>query len=152
MGGRLFKEGFTLLLNFAKIIKRMKPKILIVEDDRPIIKLFEEVFSMAGFEIEVLDLGQKAIERLKEIREGKGGKPDLVLLDLILPDMNGISVLKEARRYPETKNLKIYALTNYNNPEFNQELTKEGIDKILIKFQYSLRELIAIIEEGLKLK
>ncbi|NCO25068.1 MAG: hypothetical protein COZ90_00985 [Candidatus Nealsonbacteria bacterium CG_4_8_14_3_um_filter_37_36] len=130
----------------------MRPKILIIEDDRPTIKLFEEVFSMAGFEIEVLDLGQKAIERLKEIREGKREKPDLVLLDLILPDMNGISVLKEARKYPETKNLKIYALTNYSNPEFNQELTKEGIDKILIKAQYSLKELIAIIEEGLKLK
>jgi len=130
----------------------MRPKILIIEDDRPTIKFFEEVFSMAGFEIEVLDLGQKAIERLKEIREGKREKPDLVLLDLILPDMNGISVLKEARKYPETKNLKIYALTNYSNPEFNQELTKEGIDKILIKAQYSLKELIAIIEEGLKLK
>lgn len=52
----------------------MKPKILIIEDDKPTIDLFEEVFSMAGFEIEVLDLGQKAIERLKEIREGKKEK------------------------------------------------------------------------------
>ncbi len=130
----------------------MKPKILIIEDDKPTINLFEEVFSMAGFEIEVLDLGQKAIERLKEIREGKKEKPDLILLDLILPDMNGISVLKEARKYPETKNLKIYALTNYSNPESNQELTNEGIDKILIKVQYSLNELIKIIKEGLKSK
>ena len=130
----------------------MKPKILIIEDDKPTINLFEEVFPMAGFEIEVLDLGQKAIERLKEIREGKMEKPDLILLDLILPDMNGISILKEARKYPETKNLKIYALTNYNSPESNQELTNEGIDKILIKVQYSLNELIEIIKEGLKSK
>ena len=130
----------------------MKPKILIIEDDKPTIDLFEEVFSMAGFEIEVLDLGQKAIERLKEIREGKKEKPDLILLDLILPDMNGVSILKEARKYPETKNLKIYALTNYNSPESNQELTNEGIDKILIKVQYSLNELIEIIKEGLKSK
>jgi len=130
----------------------MKPKILIIEDDKPTINLFEEVFPMAGFEIEVLDLGQKAIERLKEIREGKKEKPDLILLDLILPDMNGISVLKEVRKYPETKNLKIYALTNYNTPESNEELTNEGIDKILIKVQYSLNELIEIIKEGLKSK
>lgn len=66
--------------------------------------------------------------------------------------MNGISILKEARKYPETKNLKIYALTNYNSPESNQELTNEGIDKILIKVQYSLNELIEIIKEGLKSK
>ncbi|MDP2946577.1 MAG: response regulator [Nanoarchaeota archaeon] len=127
----------------------MKPKILIIEDDEPIIKLFQEVFPMAGFEIEVLNLGQKAIKRLEEIREGKKERPDLILLDLILPDINGIEVLKEARKYPETKNLKIYALTNYSNPEFNEELTKEGIDKILIKAQYSLNELVEIIKQGL---
>jgi len=127
-----------------------KAKILIVEDDEPTIKLFQEVFSMAGFEIEVLNLGQKAIERLKEIREGKKEKPDLILLDLILPDINGIEILKEARKYPETKSLKIYALTNYSSPEFNEELNKEGIDKILLKAQYSLNELIEIIKQGLK--
>ena len=127
-----------------------KAKILIVEDDEPTIKLFQEVFSMAGFEIEVLNLGQKAIERLEEIREGKKEKPDLILLDLILPDINGIEVLKEARKYPETKSLKIYALTNYSSPEFNEELNKEGIDKILLKAQYSLNELIEIIKQGLK--
>jgi len=130
----------------------MKPKILIIEDDRPTINLYEEVFKMAGFEIEVLDLAQKAIERLREIREGKKEKPDLILLDLILPDMNGISVLKETRKYPETKDLKIFALTNYSNPEFNQELITERIDKILIKAQYSLRDLVGIIKESLKLK
>jgi len=130
----------------------MEPKILIIEDDRPTIKLYEEVFKMAGFEVEVLDLGQKAIERLGEIREGKKEKPDLILLDLILPDMNGISVLKEARKYPETKDLKIFALTNYSNPKLNQELIKEGVDKILIKTQYSLRDLIEIIKESLKSK
>ena len=126
-----------------------KPKLLIIEDDAPTIKLFKEIFPMAGFEIEVLDLGKKGVERMKEIREGKKEKPDLILLDLILPDINGIEVLKEARRYPETKNLKIYALTNYSNPEFNDELNKEGIDKILVKAQYSLRELIEIIKKGL---
>ena len=127
-----------------------KPKLLIIEDDAPTIKLFKEIFPMAGFEIEVLDLGKKGVERMKEIREGKKEKPDLILLDLILPDINGIEVLKEARRYPETKNLKIYALTNYSNPETNEELNKEGIDKILIKAQYSLKELIEIIKEGVK--
>lgn len=127
----------------------MKPKILIIEDDPPIITLFKEVFPMAGFEVEILDTGQKAIEGLKEIREGKKEKPALILLDLILPDIHGIEILKEARKYPQTKNLKIYALTNYNNPEVNEKLNQEGIDKILIKTQYSLKELIEIIKEAL---
>jgi len=128
----------------------MKPKILIIEDDQPIIKLYKEVFPMAGFEIEILDLAQEGIKRLEEIREGKKEKPDLILLDLILPDINGIEVLKEARKYPETKNLKIYILTNYSRSEINEELVKEGADKILIKFEYSLKELVEIIKEGVK--
>lgn len=128
----------------------MKPKILIIEDDQPTIDLFREALSMAGFEIEILDLGEKAMERLKEIRERKKEKPDLILLDLILPDMHGIEILKEAKKYPQTKNLKIYALTNYSSPESNEELIKEGIDKTLIKAQYSLKELAEIIKGGLK--
>ena len=127
-----------------------KSKILIIEDDISIIRLYKEIFKMAGLNIEILDTGKKGIERLREIREGKKEKPDLILLDLILPDMNGISILKEAKKYPETKDIKIFALTNYSNPETNQELIKEGIDKILIKAQYSLKELINIIKENLK--
>lgn len=128
----------------------MKPKILIIEDDRAIINLYKEVLPMAGLEIEILETGQEAIKGLEEIRQGKKERPDLILLDLILPDMNGIEILKEARKYPETKNLKIYILTNYYRPESNEELTREGADKILIKFKYSLRELIEIFKEGAK--
>ncbi len=128
----------------------MKPKILIIEDDQPIIRLYKEVLPMAGLEIEILDMGREAIKRLEEIRQGRKEKPDLILLDLILPDINGIEVLKEARKYPETKNLKIYILTNYYRPESNEELTKEGADKILIKFKYSLSELVEIFKEGAK--
>ncbi len=127
-----------------------KSKILIIEDDISIIALYKEIFKIAGLDIEILDTGKKAIERLREIREGKKEKPGLILLDLILPDMNGISILKEARKHPETKDIKIFALTNYSNPKTNEELTKEGVDKILIKAQYSLKELINIIKKDLK--
>lgn len=127
-----------------------KQKILIIEDDLSIGKLLAETLSMAEFEVDLLDSGKKGIDRLKEIREGKKEKPDLILLDLILPDINGIEVLKEAKRYPETKNIKIYALTNYSDPELNENLIKEGIDKIIIKAQYSLNELTNIIKEGMK--
>jgi CheY-like chemotaxis protein len=125
----------------------MKEKILIVEDDLPTLKLLEETLKMEGFEIDTATLAKEAIEKLEEIREGKRGKPDLVLLDLILPDMNGIEVLKEAKKYPETKEIKIFALTNYTDPEMNKQLIKEGIDKIVLKAQISLKELVEIIKQ-----
>jgi two-component system cell cycle response regulator DivK len=132
------------------MIKGMKPRIFIVEDDKSISGLLREALQIAGFEAEVFDLGGKAIETLQEVREGTKEKPNLILLDLILPDMNGIEVLKEARKYPQTKSVKIYALTNYSNPDFNEELVKEGIDKILIKVQYTLEQLVKAVKEATK--
>jgi len=131
---------------------KKKPKILLVEDDYPTIQLYRDVFQIANFDLEVLDWGQKAIDLLKEIRKEKKEKPDLILLDLFLPDMNGILILEEARKYPETKDLLIFALTNYTDPELDQELLKEGIDKILVKTDYIPSKLIATIKEALNLK
>lgn len=122
-------------------------KILIVEDDLMTIKLYEEVFKMEGFDFEILDSGKKAIQALKEIREGKKERPDLILLDLILPDLHGIEVLKEAKKYLQTKEIKIFALTNYSNPEIDEELKKEGINKILVKARYTLKGIAALIRE-----
>jgi len=128
----------------------MKPRIIIVEDDQSISELLREALQMAGFETEVLDSGEKSLKYIQEISQEGKDKPSLIFLDLILPDMNGIEVLKEARKHPQTKSIKIYALTNYSDPEFNQELKKEGIDKILIKVEYSLEELVKIAKEATK--
>ena len=125
----------------------MKEKILIVEDDLPTLKLLEETLRMEGFEIDSATFAKEAIEKLNEIREGKAEKPILILLDLILPDMNGIEVLKEAKKYPETKNIKIFAFTNYTDPDMNRQLIKEGVDKIILKAEISLKELFEIIKK-----
>jgi len=125
----------------------MREKILIVEDDVPTAKLLEENLRMRGFDIEIVMLAKEAIEKLEEIREGRAEKPDLILLDLILPDMNGIEVLKEARKYPETQDIKIFALTNYTDPEMVKQLEKEKIDKVILKAQISLKELVEIIRK-----
>jgi CheY-like chemotaxis protein len=125
----------------------MSLKILIVEDDLPTLKLLEETLKIEGFEIDSVMLAREAIERIEEIREGKREKPDLILLDLILPDMNGIEVLKEAKKYPETKDIKIFAFTNYTDPEMNKQLIKEGVDKIILKAEISLKELCEIIRK-----
>jgi two-component system alkaline phosphatase synthesis response regulator PhoP len=97
-------------------------------------------------------LAREAIERIEEIRDGKREKPDLILLDLILPDMNGIEVLKELKKYPETKDIKIFAFTNYTDPEMNKQLIKEGVDKIILKAEISLKELCEIIRKEISQK
>jgi CheY-like chemotaxis protein len=130
----------------------MSLKILIVEDDLPTLKLLEETLKIEGFEIDSVMLAREAIERIEEIRDGKREKPDLILLDLILPDMNGIEVLKELKKYPETKDIKIFAFTNYTDPEMNKQLIKEGVDKIILKAEISLKELCEIIRKEISQK
>jgi CheY-like chemotaxis protein len=130
----------------------MKEKVLIVEDDLPTLKLLAETLKIEGFEIDTAMLAKEAMEKLEEIRQGKREKPDLILLDLILPDMNGIEILKEARKYPETREIKIFALTNYSDPEMNKQLVKERVDKIILKAQISLKDLVKIMREVLKQK
>jgi two-component system alkaline phosphatase synthesis response regulator PhoP len=130
----------------------MSLKILIVEDDLPTLKLLEETLKIEGFEIDSAMFAKEAIERIEEIREGKREKPDLILLDLILPDMNGIEVLKELKKHPETKDIKIFAFTNYTDPEMNKQLIKEGVDKIILKAEISLKELCEMIRKEISQK
>lgn len=128
----------------------MKFKILLIEDDPPTIELYKEIFSLPEFDLEIVNYCFEGIEILREIRERKRDPPKLVLLDLILPDENGINFLLEAKKYPETRNLKIFALTNYTDPELEQELIKQGIDKILLKTSCTPKELIKIVKNSLE--
>jgi DNA-binding response OmpR family regulator len=128
----------------------MRNKILLIEDEEMIVGLYEEAFKKAGFEIQSLRTGNQAIEAIREIREGKRERPDLILLDLILPDIEDAEVLKEFKKYPETKDIFVFVLTNYPNSRLKKELEKEGIDKFLVKVDYTPSQLIKIVKKTLK--
>src|SRR6185503_13856909 len=80
-------------------------KVLIVEDDGIIAGVYRRHLCRAGYEVEIVDDGLKGLERLAEFR------PDAVLLDLMLPKMNGIEVLKRIRALEECANLPVLVMT-----------------------------------------
>jgi len=125
-------------------------KIVLVEDEKLLIQLYKEIFQKAGYQLQVLTLGTQALEMLQEIREGKREKVDLILLDLVLPDIDGLEILKQARQYPETRDLKIIALTNFTDPHLEAELIKEGIDRFLIKTEFPASKLIPLVNQVLE--
>ena len=124
----------------------MPKRILLIEDDPPTIDLYEEIFKKGDFEVENLTWGKQSLERLSEIREGKKEKPDLVLLDLILPDINGIEILKEAKNNEKTKDIPFFVLTNYTDPELEKEIWKLGVEKYIIKANYTPSQLVKVIK------
>jgi len=130
----------------------MKKKIWLIEDDRPLIDMYEDVFKLANLEVETTTTGYESLEKLKKIREGKERKPDLVLLDLLLPDINGIEILEEIRKHEETKTLLVFILSNYTAPEMKEMGIELEAEKFLLKTDYTPSQLVKLIKERLKEK
>jgi len=128
----------------------MKKLIFFIEDDLPTIEVYKISLESAGFGVQVIESGNKAVEEIKKIAEEGNKKPDLVLLDLILPDINGIEVLKEIRKLEETKDIPVFILTNYSD----KKLQKAGFDlkseKFLLKTDYRPQKLAELVKKRLK--
>lgn len=130
----------------------MKKKILLIEDEQMLIEMYRGALEMSGFEVEALRTGYESFEKLKKIREGKEKKPDLILLDLLLPDLNGIQILQEIRFHEETKDIPVFILTNYTALELKEMGFELGAEKYLLKTDYTPSQLVKLIKDWLKEK
>jgi len=128
----------------------MAGKILLIEDEPKQIEIYEKAIGEAGFEIESLMWGEEGLERLEKIKIRKKEKPDLVLLDLILPDINGIVILEKAKSDPELKDIPFFILTNYSDPELERMGKELGAEKHIIKTDVTPSQLVKIIKDWFK--
>jgi len=127
----------------------MEKTILFIEDDLPTIEVYKTALEAAGFRVEPIVLGKEALNRIKEINRGKAKKPDLVLLDLILPDINGLEILDAIRKNEKTKDLKVIIMTNYTNKELEEKGLFLKAEKYLIKTNYTPTQLTQLIKKEL---
>lgn len=125
----------------------MKPKILLIEDDMAAIDIYEKVLKKAGFLVEALRMGAEGLERLTEIKEGKKEKPDLVLLDLILPDIDGIKILEKAKKEKETKDIPFLVLTNYIGSNTKKLVEEIGAEKYIVKTSVTPLQLVKFVKK-----
>jgi len=128
--------------------KKIK-KIILVEDDEAIADIYGTMIRKANFDIEIINSGEEAIRIIKDISNGETPKPDLIILDLILPDINGIQVFSEIKKYKLTKNIKVFILTNQGSSELEWPDNKRP-DQFLIKANISTAELLKLIKSSLK--
>ena len=84
------------------------------------------------------------------LKLAKSGKPDLILLDLILPKIDGFEVLKKIKPDPETKDIPVIVLTNLEESEDVQRAIDLGAKNYLVKANYSLREVVEKIKKALQ--
>jgi len=121
----------------------MPKKILFVEDEPALQKTFGDVLKQEGYEmLSALD-GQKGLEL------AKGEKPDLILLDLVLPKMHGFEVLKSLKEDEITKDIPIIVLTNLEAMGDVEKALELGATTYLVKASYSLEEVVQKIKKAL---
>jgi len=128
----------------------MAKKILLVEDDSAIIDIYQIAFKGAGFDVETLSDGQSAIDKIKSIELGEDDIPDIILLDIILPDFNGMDILKEIKKGNKTKSISLIILSNNTDAELKKMGYDLGNQKCLTKAQHTPTQLIEIIKKELK--
>jgi len=104
-------------------------KILIIEDDASIAKLYQIELSAKGFEVEVASDGETALAKIKD------WKPNLALIDIMIPKINGLDVLKTIKANPAFSTIKTVMLTNFGQENIVKEAFNSGADDYLLKYQ-----------------
>jgi len=123
-----------------------KAKILCIEDDQDMIDYIKLILGKAGFEVIGADGGAAGLDAMR--RE----QPDLILLDLMMPGMDGAEVLLHKREDETIRDIPVIALTALNSP-FDQImwLARTDLQDFIVKSKLPRRELIARIERALQL-
>jgi len=125
--------------------KKKKGLILIVDDLPENVLVVEKTLQKEGYQTEIATSGNEAIERIANI------KPDLILLDVLMPNMNGFKVCEIIKSNPENKTIPIIFLTALHEPHYIVEgLKVGGVD--FISKPFNLTELLARVQTHIKLK
>ena len=122
----------------------MTKKILIVEDDEFLRSLNAKRLEGEGFEVLVAVDGNEALTKLTET------KPDLIFLDLLLPNVDGFEVLTKIKQDETTKNIPVIVFSNLGQAEDIEKAKKLGADDFMVKANFTLDDVISKIKETLK--
>jgi len=118
---------------------------MVPEDDPFIRDIYQVKFSQEGFEVIVVDNGIKALKKLEQII------PNIILLDIIMPYMDGLETLKNIKSNEDWKKIPIIMLTNISEKEKISESEKYGVSNYLIKSHFTPSEVVDKVKNLLKL-
>ena len=119
-------------------------KILIVEDEISLINVLYDKFTKEGFTV------IKAKDGKEGLAVALSDKPDLILLDINLPVMDGMAMLKELREHESGKNTEVILLTNSMNRSMVAEALEYGSHDYLVKSDWKLEDLVTLVQNKLK--
>ncbi|MBI2626120.1 MAG: response regulator [Candidatus Nealsonbacteria bacterium] len=113
-----------------------KQKIVLIEDDETLAEVLYSELTEAGFDVSPAFDGKEGLKQAKE------KKPDLVLLDLILPEMHGFEVLEELKKSPDTVNIPVIILSLLGEDEDIKKGLKLGANDYIVKSSHAIAEIV----------
>ena len=120
-----------------------KKKILLVEDDMALSAVYRSRLEIEGVDVREANNGEDALSATVEYR------PDLILLDVMMPKISGFDVLDILRNTPETANVRIIMLTALSQPKDKERAESLGVDDYLVKSQVVIGDVVARVKHHL---
>ncbi|MCA9351681.1 response regulator [Patescibacteria group bacterium] len=114
--------------------------VIIIEDDTPLTNALREKLEGAGLQVTIAQDGVTAITKVHEVN------PDVVILDIVLPQVDGKEVLKNIRNHEDTKDLPVFVLTNVADTESICEVSEDGKTSYFLKVNTPLEEIVKRVQ------
>jgi DNA-binding response OmpR family regulator len=111
-----------------------KVKVAIIEDDMAIVQMYRTKFENEGYEVATAPDGAAGLELIDSF------EPDIVLLDLMMPNMNGLDMLSKLRQQPSGREAKVIVLTNMGDTETATKVYKMAADDYIVKAEMTPKE------------
>ena len=118
-------------------------KLLIVEDNESLASVMSDTFTDEGFEVKSASDGEEGLKLATEFQ------PDVILLDVLMPKMDGLEMLKQLREQDGGDKVLVMALTNSDNSEHVLELMNLGVNDYLTKSDWELDDLVKKVQSRL---
>lgn len=132
-------------------ISEIKPKqkkkakvLLLVEDDPLMLNLYQKAFKLEGFQVDIAKGGRQALEKVKK------EKPGIILLDIMMPEIDGFEVLSHLKADSETKDIPVVILTNLAGRKDAERGLALGAVKYLVKSEYEPKDVAGLVREILQ--
>jgi len=121
-------------------------KIAIIEDDQAISQMYRIKFEAEGYEVQTAENGKLGLELVEKM------KPDIILLDLMMPEMNGDEMLVKLRATPWGKNMKVIILTNIGEQEAPDTIKNLNVRSFIVKADMTPRQVAELVKNELTKK
>lgn len=119
----------------------MAKVLLIVEDDPLMSRMYQKIFTFEKYEVDSAGDGQEGLEKARLT------KPTVILLDIMMPKLNGLQVLEKLKADPETKNIPVIMLTNLAGEKDAETALMKGAVKYIIKSEHEPKEVVNMVKE-----